>query len=299
MRKDMNKVIVERPRIGGVGKENTRLNRHETKQTLGHMDDVDEVDVVSFHAMKRLHTQKPNSWDDKKQLNENLAPLHRFLQSRVGQPWNKVYSEIMQNLNLNNSVQYHVYQHLTRDRMVETNTYMSKSGKIVAQTPYGPRVIESGYSPTFYVDPRDGTLQNMPNINRRSFYETPEVARKSNHYYDPTDLMIQYHKIDGIWYEYKMRTATDEERKKKDFGQTISWYDPWARQWTKKWYREQNKFYAQMLTKKDEYVFSDMWYGAKHIFGDYLMPISKRQLGSKDVKRLEAKIAASCEKHRK
>src|SRR5438874_10641294 len=49
---------------------------------------------------------------DSKQLNENLAPLRRYLARQVGRPWNKVYAEIAANLRVDNAVQQHVRDHL-------------------------------------------------------------------------------------------------------------------------------------------------------------------------------------------
>ena len=50
-----------------------------------------------------------------KELNENLAPLYRFVQSQVGRPWNKIYSEIREFTNSNNTVQQHVLDHLFKE----------------------------------------------------------------------------------------------------------------------------------------------------------------------------------------
>jgi hypothetical protein len=40
-----------------------------------------------------------------KALNENLAPLRRYLLKQIGRPWNKVFSEICQNLRVDSVVQ--------------------------------------------------------------------------------------------------------------------------------------------------------------------------------------------------
>ena len=47
-----------------------------------------------------------------KHFNEHLAPLRRFLESNVGRPWNKVYSEICQYVDRGNVVQKHILTHL-------------------------------------------------------------------------------------------------------------------------------------------------------------------------------------------
>lgn len=47
-----------------------------------------------------------------KRLNENLAPLKRYLNKQVGRPWDKVYSDVRQALSPRNQVHMHVIQHL-------------------------------------------------------------------------------------------------------------------------------------------------------------------------------------------
>lgn len=95
MRKDMAKVIVERPRLKGWGSRKGRPL---------------DFDDLPSHAGMRRHHKLHGGW---KLLNENLAPLRRYLFKQVGRPWNKVYSEISANLRADNPVQQHVRDHLT------------------------------------------------------------------------------------------------------------------------------------------------------------------------------------------
>jgi hypothetical protein len=57
-----------------------------------------------------------------KGFGENLAPLQRFLERRVGRPWDQVYSEIRARVAPRSTVHLHVLQHL--DRMVEKHPVM-------------------------------------------------------------------------------------------------------------------------------------------------------------------------------
>jgi hypothetical protein len=92
MRKDMFKIIVERPRRGG--KDDKKTTKNESSDML-----------PAKQSMKRAHY-------DRKELNENLAPLKRFLNKNVGRPWDKVYSEICDQISVNSTVQQHVRQHI-------------------------------------------------------------------------------------------------------------------------------------------------------------------------------------------
>lgn len=97
MREDMSKLLVERPRRRGSKKRN---RRHPLNAPLSR-----DGEDVSKLSMKK-------SWISHKELNENLAPLDRYLRSQVGRLWDDVYSDICQHLNRNSAVQYHVFQHL-------------------------------------------------------------------------------------------------------------------------------------------------------------------------------------------
>jgi len=98
MRSDMAKVIVERPRRGG----GARYARGS------------QPDGPSMELWRRREGMK-TAWRDRKTLNENLAPLWRFLRSRIGRPWDKVYSEVCERINKNSAVQLHVWQHLMQE----------------------------------------------------------------------------------------------------------------------------------------------------------------------------------------
>ena len=47
-----------------------------------------------------------------KSLNENLAPLRRYLERNVGRPWSKVYAEICATLDSRKATGLHILQHL-------------------------------------------------------------------------------------------------------------------------------------------------------------------------------------------
>ena len=84
MREDMAKVIVERPRRGGDRSRRGRIGNFEL--------------LPAKEGMRRR-------WTDHKDLNENLAPLRRFLMSCVGRRWDAVYAELNEHLAVRNAVQ--------------------------------------------------------------------------------------------------------------------------------------------------------------------------------------------------
>lgn len=186
MRKDMSKVIVERPRLPGYDTGGSRRGRL-----------VDPDLMLSHEGMRAPYVRH---WGGK-QLNENLAPLRRFIHSRVGRRWDDVYSEISENLRPSNAVQQHVRDHI--EDFVSVRTRMI-DGEIWVITRFGSMDPLSNGWTEFYVDPRDGLLcryQYRETYTRRMKREQErrmaEEARTIHVAVDGTE----YRKIDGIWYE--------------------------------------------------------------------------------------------------
>ena len=88
MRDDMARVIVERPRIPDRGARRKRRP-------------VPLDQLPAQEGMRRPHIR---FWGGK-QLNENLAPLRRYLERQVGRPWDKIYSDIVAHLRVDSTVQ--------------------------------------------------------------------------------------------------------------------------------------------------------------------------------------------------
>src|SRR3954454_22265305 len=97
MREDMAKLIVERPRLGGGAKY--PRNASFWQRTPPH-------EWPNRESIKK-------HWDawggGRKSLNENLAPLRRYLRSNLGRPWNDVFSEISERISMNSAVQLHIW----------------------------------------------------------------------------------------------------------------------------------------------------------------------------------------------
>ena len=133
MRADMAKVIVERPRRGGDRSRKGRSGAIEFFPTK--------------EGMKRR-------WIDHKSLNENLAPLRRFLASRVGRRWDAVYGEINEHLAVRNAVQQHVRTHI--GWFVALHLEVAPDSTLYDHGWRGAN-WRDGYD--LYVDPRDGILK--------------------------------------------------------------------------------------------------------------------------------------------
>lgn len=131
MRADMAKVIVERPR---------RVERVTPKGRV-----VGQDELRSHEGIRVPHVR---NWGGKV-LNENLAPLRRYLERQVGRPWNKVYAEISAHLRPASAVQQHVRDHL--------HHFVAVAPRRI-HFPMRQRAGTDIWAQPFYVDRRTGLL---------------------------------------------------------------------------------------------------------------------------------------------
>jgi hypothetical protein len=107
MREDMYKVIVERPRRGKYGYAGAARLRND-------------IDGPMRLGMRAGYGYRA--------LNENLAPLRRFLHAQIGRPWNKVFSEICAGIDRRNTVQQHIHQHISDFTAIDVDV---RNGRLV------------------------------------------------------------------------------------------------------------------------------------------------------------------------
>jgi hypothetical protein len=203
MRKDMSKVIVERPRTGRAAGD---LRPGRTRV-------VEDDDGEPLRAGRSVRAPLKGDRERKsKRLNETLNPLKRYLGRQVGRPWNKVFSEIAENLKVTSTVQQHVRDHL--EDFVAYRTRM-KAGKVVASGPWGgERALEDDYR-RYYVHPRTGLLRENPNWAgwnaRRRAKRVAEDAERFARMRE-IDARTQLHKLtDNVWWEVRLGKASSIE----------------------------------------------------------------------------------------
>lgn len=180
MRKDMSKVIVERPRAtNGDGYK-------QGKRTQGYQHDPE-----SAPAKEPLRARNARS----KTLNENLRPLIRFLRAQVGRPWDKVKSEMAEHIRLTNAVQKHVLDHVRR--YVEENVvYRDGVPGSIGYGAWTP-LRGTGQYPAFFVG-NGGILQiAKPERERHAKSELMAVRLDALH-------VAVY--LNGCWHEATMKS---------------------------------------------------------------------------------------------
>jgi len=184
MRDDMYELIIERPRWGSRWlKYPRRAKRVDAKVTTDRNPDSLLAKVGMRRGAKVARVYKS--------LNENLAPLRRYLDAQVNRPWDKVWSEISAHLESGNTVQQHVRDHV-RD-FVAYNTFVLDGTIYLAGRSGGPyRLSDGGYR--LYVDPRTGILRK--NKHHRSWQRRrrDEIA---------TDTQLHKFEERG-WWEIKL-----------------------------------------------------------------------------------------------
>lgn len=194
MRKDMSKVIVERPRIG---RPRAGLRPGRTRALVD--DDGEPVRAIKTVGEPTTRAQKTKS------LNETLNPLKRYLAANVGRPWDKVYSEISEHLKPTSTVQQHVRDHL--DDFVAVKTRM-KAGQVMVSPRYGGERPLTEYYSLYYVHPRTGLLrknENAESWNARYRAARARAAAELAKRMRIVDAKTQLHLLsDGAWWEVKL-----------------------------------------------------------------------------------------------
>jgi hypothetical protein len=196
MRKDMSKVIVERPRRGRAWASEKRPGRSAI---------VEDDDGEPLRAGRGGRAPKRTKPLKTKGLNENLAPLRRYLGKQVGRPWNKVFSEISEHLKPTSTVQQHVRDHI--DDFVAVQTRM-RAGKVVITGKWGgERALEEDYRRHF-VHPRTGLLKDNPHYrswSKRVRDKRAAAAAERDARMRVIDAKTQLHKLkDDVWWEVKL-----------------------------------------------------------------------------------------------
>lgn len=132
MRKDMPKLLCEDGRLGGGY---AKLQKRTHRRRLNRANPEDLPKRESFSGRRNY------GWDAK-ELNENLNPLLRFLKSKVGKDWDKTYSEIRENLRIDDPVQLHIMEHLWG--YVDRHVVVADCGTLVKPERYVPYRADEG-----------------------------------------------------------------------------------------------------------------------------------------------------------
>lgn len=182
MRPDMHEVLIERPRWAHAARYPRAYARNRT---------ADDEGGPSKEKMGGFYRDK--------HFDDHLGPLRRFLQSRVGRPWSKVHAEMAEHLRVTSTVQRHVMEHVRQ--YVWTSTWFDEDGELWGMSGHGGlgRVAAWGRTPAFYVHPRTGLLQRLPNVARKKKKDSPDPNVRT-----VVPDRFQHRRIEGVWFEVEL-----------------------------------------------------------------------------------------------
>jgi len=110
-----------------------------------------------------------------KHFNEHLGPLRKFVESNVGRPWDKVYSEICKHVDRGNVVQKHILTHLFEYVAVDVEMIDGEPYRKARRTRLDDRPLRGPNR--WYVCPKSGLLKRAKPEPRRKRREATIPGR--------------------------------------------------------------------------------------------------------------------------
>jgi hypothetical protein len=211
----LDRIVIERPR-GGM--------RISSRKIKGHKKELARITVeATEHGLLQPYLIKTRNRT--KYFSDHLAPLQRWLHSKVGQPWNSVYSELCYNLDITTLSGQHILSHVW--------DFVERHVVIIDGVPYRkdrPDYSLIGWRDRFYVHPETGILCLVPRLAKAKPQIRDDVVQ--------IDAYHQYRKLDRVWYfvtfesvPYKgtvidvlLQKELDRDTAYREYGSTIYAY---------------------------------------------------------------------------
>jgi len=233
----LDEISIERPRYGW---------RISAKKLTGYRKNLDKITKeASEEGLLRPYLLK--TWKRTKDFNDHLGPLRRWLHSQVGQPWDRVYSEICDRLDTKTVTGQHVLFHLWD--FVELHVVL------IDGLPYQKNCQPFRSNFKFFVHPDTGILCCFKDFRKKQ----KQLSQKD------VDLLAiddyhQYRKLDGLWFaiafadlppmekrmDILLKAYLDRLTARKEYGREV--YAVSKQQCNKK----EQKFIRQQVAKKQQ-----------------------------------------------
>lgn len=207
MRKDISKVILKGGRYHTGGPWKGKKRRYIK-------------DGIENAAKRESSSAGRRPWDARKEKNYAYSVLRRFLSARVGQNWDKVYSEIRQQIK-----DKEIIDHVKS--LVELHAEPQPDGSFRVDRVWGE----------FFVHPNTKILTRMVTKERtRTCFNKSERKKlrqqRRNRYYTKIGNQT-FAQLEGIWYEVGLEAIPEQDdfaqpRNKKDIP-LVNCYDAVAR----------------------------------------------------------------------
>lgn len=173
MRKDMAKVVTERPRSG-----------RRLKQPKGYKKETQNLEDSPKREKIRVKWRKGFSG---KEFTDVLGPLVGYVNSIVGRKFDEVFSEISQVLKPNSTQGSHILDHLWQ----LLKTKVIKDGNKILNCD-GTPIYSDRYWNIAYVDPEDGIIKKFPKRKWKKEKVVPNTVW--------IDEFHCYRILNGVWY---------------------------------------------------------------------------------------------------
>lgn len=199
MRPDMKEVLITRGRRGSAYATNPTVRRiRRTK--------IEDDDVAGSGKMRPERQDSLRHDNKSHNLGEHLKPLQRYLNSRVGLPWDDTYSEICKNNPRNSAVGAHIYEHL--DFYVELEITYLEDG--IPRRSYS--LDWPLWKDQLYVDNK-GILRRAPGESKKE-----PVGNNNVRWVAPFTYVVKNN--NNIWFEFKY---SDHFTTTKVFTEITNW----------------------------------------------------------------------------
>lgn len=180
----LDRIVIERPR-GGL--------RVSCKKVKGYKNALRRITrEASEDGLLQPFVIKKKHWKSR-YFSDNLSPLYRWLCSRIGQPWDWVYSELCYQLDTSTLSGQHILTHVWG--FVERDVIIIDGIPYRKNACYGKRSRLDdrwGMRDNLYIHPETGILCIAKKTPRKTAKKQDDVVE--------CDRNRQYRKIDSIWY---------------------------------------------------------------------------------------------------
>lgn len=274
MRHDFRDVLAEGRVRDTSAKDVRRKTRRKSKVNLALGEDLPPKEGLSVPYRELGHRDR--SWPCRTRV------ITRFLKSAIGRPWDEVHSELSKQLKGGDPT-----SKLARKVMkswwsgVHTNTFLDDEGYVWANTSGGSDPVGPG---DFYVDPTTRLLCFAKGSKK---WKPPAANKDPNIVKDKHMSWIFYVRITGVWYQIVCRNPTDMERGQGNWladNAKLSYLSSGGSYISSTQILRSNLILNQIADSIGQRLSSYMWSDTRCVFGDYLLPISKRQLSSREIK---------------
>jgi hypothetical protein len=232
----MMKVLCERPRRSGWSPDKKGIVGVFRRAKASADEDFDDYLPTKIGmrapAVNKGHKGGKTTRLSRKELNENLNPLWRFLKKNCGRPWSEVYSEMREVCDARSAIGYHIFQHaldswgngwvhdfgLTRENYHVSymsgfwggERTLSHSNKIGI----GDFVVENGI---LYGPPNSQGIsvpKKLRDLIRTDNIRKHKQSKKSIRRHDAPTTCEEIAKADEVLWEKKQRNKVEKKRKR-------------------------------------------------------------------------------------